>query len=388
MALIHMSSSRRYAFLPEPRVEEAPGLDQLIIYAAKQGLTLGAYEAVDPNDILQNTEYPLLLLLREEGGLHMALLHSRRGSHFLLLDPAKGLRRMKGQEVAAAWTGQFLRIEGYAKKGEPPEIPSLLHNLPFQNGILFVLALLPMAWMIAGVSLLSYPLPFPLILACFLMSLASSAGEKFFLLGAMDRFDKRYMDGVDAKFLKRRRDLYVHYHAYKRAAFVSKSEVFGHLSTVVAALIFFLFFDATLSCCLAITVACAVTLHLFFEPHLHDLRQRCESLEGTYFFALVEAPRRKELREGLREKSRGYAMLLSIKQTLLVVLALCSALAFCLVQNNLSAQIVIFYALSSVYIAFETARLFSSHALLEQKKREEPYFLLNIYPYASPTMPK
>lgn len=379
MALIYMSSDRRYAFMREPRVEAAPDLATLISYASEAGLQLRGYEVTDPNELLQNTEYPLLVLLREEGRLHMSFLSKRRGNRFLLLDPARGVRWLKGQEMVSSWTGQFLRIEGYEKKAEnvrywqrpPLVVPSVL---------LFAFALLPMALMMVGLSLIDLNSPLPITLACLLGSIASSFGQRLFLLGAMGRFDKGYMSGVDAKFLKRRRDLYVHYHAYKRAAFVSKSEVFGHLAMVLAGLVYFLFHDGVLAATGALTVASAVGVHLLVSPHLSSLSAQCEVLEGNYFYALVEAPRREALREELSHQSRRYGLLLNLRESLTVALSLLIAFVGSLLQGGLTAQVILFYGFSCLFLALETEHLFQSYSLLEQKKKEEPYFLLNIAP--------
>lgn len=375
MALIYMSHDKRHAFLREPVVESAPDLDHLISYARDAGLRLRAYAVDNTAELLQNTEFPLLVILHEKGRQHMVFLLAHRRGKFIFLDPAKGKRFVDDSDMILLWTGCFLRIEGYEKKGElsfwdQPVIPLLPARL--------VLALLPMAFLMLSFILLFSGYPTFFVVIAMVTSLACSMIEKVIMLRAMERFDTRYMDGVDAKFLKKRRDLYVHYQAYKRAAIVSRSEVLGHFLSVFAALTFLVFADPYLAAAAAISLILVCFLHAFLDPKKKTLEQKCESLEGTYFFALVDEGRRKELRDELRACSRKYSVVLSSFQGLFIAFSVGLAILFCLAQGVFTAQILIFYMLTLLFVANEGDKLYQSQGYLELKKKEEPYFILNI----------
>ena len=60
-------------------------------------------------------------------------------------------------------------------------------------------------------------------------------------------------------------------------------------------------------------------------------------------------------------------------------LSLALAVSFSFVgQGGASTLRVLFYLLSLSYVLFETVHLLQSGSVLEQKDKEEPYFLLNI----------
>lgn len=376
MAMIYMSKDRRYAFVPEPSVEVAPDLAQLISYAEEMGLRLRGYHA-EPSTLLETTEFPLLLLLQEEGRLHMVFLAARKRNGFLLLDPSRGKRILTQQELVSLVTGDFLRIEGYAKKGG-----IRLWDVPksslWQRGAGFFAAFLPMAALGAGLFMLNGRFPTYVPLLCFASAIAWSLLQKWSLVKAMARFDGKYMEGIDAKDLKRRRDLYVRYHAYKRAAFVHPAEVLGRFASTFAVLVFFLIHDVYLALASAIGVGVLAFLEFLLKDKRRYLEGAAESAEGSYLFALVNKPRREELRAKVLSTGKAYARLLLFVQTGIYVLSMALAVGFSFVGGVPSTLRVLFYLFSISYVLFETQKLFQSGTLLEQKRKEEPYFLLHI----------
>lgn len=376
MALIHMSKDRSYAYFSEPSVEVAPDLAQLISYAEEAGLRLRGYHA-EPSTLHENAEFPLLLLLQEQGKLHMAFLAARKRGGFLLLDPQRGKRILSQQELASLWTGDFLRIEGYEKKGGA-RIWAIPRPSPFIRCAGFFSAFLPMAALGAGLVLFSNRFPTYLPLLCIAIAIALSLLQKWSLVRAMARFDKKYMDGIDAKDLKRRRELYVRYHAYKRAAFVNKAEVLGRFASTFAVLIFFCFHDLYLALATAIGVGVLALVEFLLKDRRTYLSGAAESAEGAYLFALVNKPRRQELRQQVQATGKAYARLLMICQTGVYILSIALAVIFSFFGAGPSTLRVLFYLFSISYVLFEAERLFQSGSLLEQKDKEEPYFLLNI----------
>ena len=377
MALIYMSKDRRFAFLPEPKVEVAPDLAELLSYAEEAGLHLRAYHA-EPSTLRENAEFPLLLLLSEEGRLHMGLLLRQTGEKYLFLDPAKGKRILTAAELSGIWTGDFLRIEGYEKKGglmmwDAPK-PSLGSRV-----FSFLSAFLPMAALAAGLTTFNDRFPSYVPLLCFALAIAVSLLQKVALLKAMARFDATYMAGIDAKDLKRRRDLFVRYHAYKRAAFVHKAEVLGLFASTFAVLLFFFFHDLYLALAAAVGVGVLCLVELILKDKRRYLEGAAESAEGHYLFALVNKPRREELRAQVQATGKAYARLLLFRQSGVYLLSLVLAVSFSFFgQGGASTLRVLFYLLSLSYLLFETTRLLQSGSLLEEKDKEEPYFLLNI----------
>ncbi|MBE6126961.1 MAG: hypothetical protein E7182_03195 [Erysipelotrichaceae bacterium] len=375
MALVDASKDKRFAFLPEPHVETSPDLSDLLSYAEKWGLHLRAYETLDPEEIVLRPEFPLLITLREEGRLHMSYLAKRRGKRFLLLDPDRGKRWVEGRELACSFTGVFLRVEGYEKKGEPPRPPRFLSHFPVPS---LVFALLPFLLLVLGFLLLDVVSMPMLSLALFAGAMMASLGQKRLLSLNMERFDSRYMDGIDAENLSRRRDLFVHYHAYKRAAFLSFPSVLSHLGSFVAALVFFFLHDLYLAAaCSAMALVCLVC-HLLFYPHLEQIQKKAVGLEATYFHSCLNAERREETRLALRRCNKKCASFLAVKEFLFLSAAFILAMLFALTSGPLSSKTLILYLLSALYVGMESEKLFTDGELFEQKRRETPYFLHNI----------
>ena len=390
MALIHMSDDPRYAFLPEPRVEEAPDLATLIDYAADAGLTLRGYFAPQKTEISESAEFPILPLLRGEGGLHIVFLYARRRRRFLLLDPALGKRSLREKDLLALWNGQFLRIEGYEKKGEPPNPKEGGYPVYGRaQGLLSAsLALLPMAVAALGLLFLDFSFPSSLTLACFSASVALSLARQGYLLRAMDRFDSVYFDGVDAKDLKRRKELFVHYHAYKKAVFATPGEIAVRASTLCLCEILFLAKDPYLAAATGVGVALTTVARLLLEPRLKSRKQSTEVLEGRYLLSLLSEQGRKDLRDELRSAARGYGVALWGSQSIGLACSVLSAVVFCLFQGAVNLQTIIFYLLATSFLCVEAGRLYDCQDLYEARRREEPYFRFNIAPLAKLPEPR
>ena len=376
MALIHMSKNRGYAFLSEPLVEVAPDLASLISYGKEFGLHLRAYECPS-QDLYECMEHPLLLLLRGEKGLHMVYLASRRAERFLILDPSKGRKWVRLEDLEASFTGVFLRIESYEKKDEdftyfPPVSMSKM------MGLSSVLALLPMAFCILGFFLLDLSFPPIYFLGSLLASLFFSILERFVLLVAMERFDARYASSLDAKGLRKRNELYVHYHSYKNALFGSRVSAYTHLASLVGSLAFFCFHDLYLVLSMGVGVCLVALFHLLFGNGLEERKEKAVWLENQYLEATVGENGRKKMREELFKETYRYGRIYSfVEGSGLLLSLLLSSLAL-LFQGvyQIGTFVLYFFALS--YVLSEANKLFESSRANEKLKKEEPYFRLHI----------
>ncbi len=378
MALIVASKSKRFALLAEPLVDRAPDLATLIAYADSAGLALCGYEAPKKEEIASFSGAPLLLLLRQGHGLHMVLCASRQGERFVLLDPVVGKRTVRLDELLPLWTGRFLAVEGY--DGAKGESATFWCRPKRGGGVLLpdVLAILTVASATFGVLSLDAPLPFAVGMGSMLLSLVLSLAGKGFMLAAMGRFDDVYMDGVDEEDLTRRRESFVHYHAYKRAVFLSGSDVLGRALSLGAALIFLCFRDIYLAGCCGCAVLLCLAGRLCFHNALRRFSLEAIAKESTYLSAQERPEERRKLRADLRKAGERYGMALWGWNAALVSFCLTLAIVFCLFQGKMGGQMFLFYLLGTLVLTFEADKLLQSPDALNERKREEPYFLLHV----------
>ena len=372
--LLSIHGERRASSLAEPLLDHAPSLEEVIAYAASLGLTLRAYEAISPYEILDNKETRLLLLLSEGEGLHMVCLSKVKRKHFVLLDPAQGERTVRKTDLVRTWTGAFLRDEGYEKRGE------IAHRVigPALPPLLWAFSLLPLCFLTLAVAASMFHVSPWLSLLGFLLSIASSLVSRMVTLGAMRRFDSRYMDGIDDEDPLRRREKLLRYHAYKRAAFITPQEVLGRLAIVAAVLGFSCLGDPYLASSLGVGVVASVLLTLLLRNK--DKASRVDAYVAESVFLSDTARRGKRL-EALRRSeavSMAFARRRSTQEVFHLLLSTALAFLFTHFAGTLGEMATIVYFLATYFLIGEATRLAEMPTLLEEKKKEEPFFLLNI----------
>ena len=376
--LLSIHGERNASSLAEPLLDHAPSLEEVIAYAASLGLTLRAYEAISPYEILDNKETRLLLLLSEGEGLHMVCLSKVKRKHFVLLDPAQGERTVRKTDLVRTWTGAFLRDEGYEKKGEGLPRFTSAEKGPILPPLLWAFSLLPLCFLTLAVAASMFHVSPWLSLLGFLLSIASSLVSRMVTLGAMRRFDSRYMDGIDDEDPLRRREKLLRYHAYKRAAFITPQEVLGRLAIVAAVLGFSCLGDPYLASSLGVGVVASVLLTLLLRNK--DKATRVDAYVAESVFLSDTARRGKRL-EALRRSeavSMAFARRRSTQEVFHLLLSTALAFLFTHFAGTLGEMATIVYFLATYFLIGEATRLAEMPTLLEEKKKEEPFFLLNI----------
>lgn len=381
MALVHASNQRRYAYAAEPSVEQAPDLDSLLSYARRHGLRLRALKTPEPSELLRNAEFPVILVLREHGPLHLVYLPRRRGKRFRVYDPERGPYWAKGEVLTKSFTGIYMKIESYEEEGDSsrhPTLPALTH--PAADLLSATLAFLPMALMLLGLALLDYSFPSWAVLATFIATIGASLFQRFWTLASMRRFDKRYLCGIDEPRPRQRKSLYVHYHAYKKAAFIGRSEMIGRFATVAAAFAIFLLHDVYLASCAAIGMVLLSFLHLFVSPFLRALSRQAELEEELYLHGSLGEIARQEALTALSSRAARYGRFLGAKEAFVLLLGICLAFFACYFARNMTLQAYLFAFISLSFLLFEGERIFQIEPLLKEKEREETYFRVHILP--------
>ncbi len=382
MALVHASGDRRYAYVTEPSDYPSPDLSAILSYARDHGLRLRALKTPVPGELLKAAEFPLILVLREEGPLHMVYIPRRKGRRFRVYDPKRGPYYAKAETLVSSFTGIYFKIESYEEGSERgnglPACTCPVH--PITRCYLGALALLPMALLLLGLAFIDASFPPWLILASFIATIAASLVQHWSILAAMQRFDRRFICGIDEALLRQRKELYVHYHAYKKAAFVSRGEVLGRFATVGSALVVFLLHDVYLASACAMGLVFITMVHLLFSPTLRKLGVEAEKDEERYLHGSLGEAARQDALTALSSRAERYGRILGAKEGALLLLGLGLSFFACYVSSSLTLQGFLFAFISVEFFLFEGERLFQIEPILSEKEKEETYFRVHILP--------
>ena len=360
-----------FTYVREPLVEHAPSLAELIRYGGTLGLTLRAYEATSPEELLRADKTPLLLVLNEEGHSHMVVLEKITHGHFIVLDPDKGRIKTRKQKLVKRFSGAFLQVEGYAAKGEQPKHPTMLigSNSP--------LSLLPMVFMASSAACFLWAPSAQgwVVLTMVLLSVASSLFLRLFLLGAMRRFDKRYLTRIDVDDPKRRWERLYRYHAYKRAAFLTPSQALGRLCLLGAALVFVGLNDLYMALFLGVGVLLFGLLNILTLPKIKKAERLAGEQESRYLSQDIPKEERVPLLQALTSNSYRYGALRMGINGFGYLLAATMALVYFFVTNGAAIFDVALLFLMQFALQSEVEQLCSIGDNNLQRHKERAYFI-------------
>lgn len=179
------------------------------------------------------------------------------------------------------------------------------------------------------------------------------------------------MSGVDAADPLHRKERFLHYHAYKRAAFGSFPEVLGRLFSLGAALMICFCLSPLLGA--IFLAACAVfSLALIpLERVKSRLERLSECLEAEYLSSKEENP--VSSREELCRRGQRYGLFVFLEEgikTLLAVTVGAMAYLFC----DGDALLPVYAGFLAYFGLRDVMELFRFPSLFQKARREERYF--------------
>lgn len=100
-----------FLYLNEPDIDRSASLKDLMMFAKKEGLDLGAYRAVDRNELFtKKPNVPLLLPISKGSFMHMIVVRKIYKHSLLVQDPASGIYLMSKKKLLSIWNGEYLEV--------------------------------------------------------------------------------------------------------------------------------------------------------------------------------------------------------------------------------------------------------------------------------------
>jgi len=124
-----------FLYYPEPSITNSSSLRDLMNYARKEGVTLGAYRLTNKKDILE-IKGNIMLPLNFNNFMHMVVVTRIKKRKVRIMDPSVGVYWISMNELLSRWNGEYLEITksiGSSYKAKSNRI------IPFKYTILAVL---------------------------------------------------------------------------------------------------------------------------------------------------------------------------------------------------------------------------------------------------------
>ena len=384
MALIHASGKEEFAYAEEPQIAyRAPSIADLVIYAERYGLSLEAYRVADPCELANNTEFPLLLVVKENRLTHMVYLIKKKRRHYIVLDPAKGRRKIRAEKLHGIFTGAFLCERGYRDMGvsicrkEP---------IPTKEKVLdAAFSFAPSLFLVAGLFCLDF-LPLWVGMAFLGTGVISLVGGKMLKLWEFKQFDRRFGSFLLVEDEKERVELYTHFCAYKGLAFTTLGGFLTSFLEIASVFAMFLYreFLAERPPYFALTLVFALLLgamvNLLDGPRQKESMENVEEKEALFLRGNLSGKKRKLALLSLFASSSSFASFLLAKEGFTLGVSVVLSAVTMALTGSLDFIYFVYYALGIAFMLRCLTSCFKSGENLDRKRREEPYFTYHFLP--------
>ena len=178
-----------FLYLNEPDIDRSASLRELMIFARKEGLDLGAYRAVDKNELFtKKANVPLLLPIAKGNLLHMIVVRKIYKKHILVQDPASGIYFMSKKKLLSIWNGEYLEI--IEKNGSNFKLKKKHFVPPWMTCLTIFFEILSFLSLITALYFIDGKQSFYGSLALFMAYIIFEFVYRKILISSMKKFDK------------------------------------------------------------------------------------------------------------------------------------------------------------------------------------------------------
>lgn len=367
---------KRAEELQEPLISgQAPSLGELIAFAKDNGLLLGGYQFLEPSGLRQCAYFPICLLIEEDGLEHMVFVKGKGRRSYTVLDPAKGKRKFSFEELEKISKGVYLRQLGFEEETTRDYISA--KRVSETRHLCFALfPLIEVILALGGISCLREGGSFPLLILFALGYFATITGRSWALLNEMKCFDKEFSEGCLGKGESERQNLLQHYCAYKRSYLLPKICLSEDL--LGFAFLFFLLAvnDPFFGLLSLAPVMFSCLSRIFFDEAKEKEKEKMERLETDFISKKEETTEKRKGLDVLLASSYSFAEKESCSRIIEVCLCAFSS-SVCLLWGSVSSNRFLFCLFSSLYLLRQLEAIYKDADMVEEEKREKPYFLLH-----------
>ncbi|MFA6666926.1 MAG: cysteine peptidase family C39 domain-containing protein [Bacilli bacterium] len=110
--LLAMTYKRKdFLFYQEPSIDSSASLRDLMLYAKKEGLILGAFRMVNRDELFLNKVIsPILIPILENNMMHMVLVKKIKKNKCQIYDPSIGVYYLNKKKLLNIWNGEYLEV--------------------------------------------------------------------------------------------------------------------------------------------------------------------------------------------------------------------------------------------------------------------------------------
>jgi len=354
-------------------IEETPSLSSLSEIAFQEGVELIWKKVDDCSALLSNKEFPLLLVLKEEGDTHMVLLKRTVGKAFLIYDPSRGKRKIRKEELIKNWTGIYGAGTVKEERKCPYKKKQIIKTFTLIPAVIF--SLLSSVALFAAFFFVNEEGNFLFSIIFFVFSAICAVLERIFAVKIMKKFDKKYLLRISSKEKERFKENFARYYSFKTSFFANTISLCRGIITVLGLSALTGINEPTFFASIAGLIIFHIFLSLSFKENFANREKRLEEMESLLFSKEETSESQMIAIQKIASESYNigdiYSYIYIIRLIMIMVLALVPLFG----SKNITLNFYLFhfFALFGISESLRPIITFFEHH--SQREKDEAYFL-------------
>ncbi len=375
MLLAIVYHNKKFLLYPQNDVDRTYSLEDIINFAAREGVSLYGFRFKKKEDILKQVALPVLTPIKSGNMLHMVLIKKVKKNKLLIYDPAKEPLWVDYDDFETVWNGECLEVtevRGSLFKEKK------MNFVPFPYKIVVPLfQLLSFGFLITALFFVNDDYSF-FIPLCFLLAfIIFEFVYRSLLISEMKAFDKKILQNFDIRDANKLRSKYIEMNNFKVLLVGNPIQVINSF-VILGFGIAILAINSYLNVInLAIVFVVTILMYFIEKRFFQSTKTNINSYENSVLnIKGYDYDDLKDKIDELHKRTYNYVNFTNVQKLIQIFLIIVICLIYCAFTNNISLNFLLFHTFMYYYLTQNIVKLLD----VAFSSSEKSYYL-SLYQY-------
>jgi len=349
MLLAHIYKRYDFLYYPEPSISVSTSLRDLMRYAKKEGVSLGAFRTISKDLFFKQKKKMILIPIKVNDIFHMVLIKKIFGRKSLVYDPTSGINYISNKKIIDVWDGEYLEVLGV--EGSDFHLKKIRVVPRIFTILTMFFEFISFASLIVALYFIDGTIPFYVSLALFVSYIIFEFVYQKMLVETMKYFDKHTM--VEEFALNRQdfKSRYANMTQFKVLAISNPIQIFSLSLMCILGIIVLGINSAYNLISIAIVFIFQIIFKVFENYKMKNRYNKISSLEGD--LSLLSRTSNKtfllKINE-LNDETYRFISFCNFKKYVMIFLIITLCFLYCSFTKNFSVNFMLFHFFFYLYI--------------------------------------
>ncbi len=349
MLMAHIYKRNDFLYYPEPSISTSTSLRDLMSYAKKEGVSLGAFRAINKGMFFKEKKKLILIPIKENDKFHMVMVKKMMRKKSLLYDPVAGIRYISNKKLIDIWDGEYLEVLNV--EGSSFSLRKMRIIPKFFTVLTMIFEFMSFSSLIVALYFIDGTIPFYISLGLFISYIIFEFIYRKMLIQSMKYFDKHTMVGEFALNRQDFKSRYANMTQFKVLAISNPIQLFSLVLMCLLGIIV-LGMNSLYNLISVATIFLFQLLFKFFENYQMEYRHNKINVIENDLDSLSRTSNKTFLSkiEELNNETYRFVSFCNFKKYLMIFLVIAMSLLYCGLSNNYSVNFMLFHFFFYLYI--------------------------------------